>query len=231
MVFSTLYNRILMFSKGYRHSQSVLDLFYQNVDKYKVASVNNQALDLQTLGNSFYISRFIRDPRDLVVSGYFYHRRGVEKWSNFVDPDALSWRYVNGHVPEQMPGGQSFAGYLQGLNEEDGLIAEIDFRKNHFESMMQWPVDDPRIKLFRYEDIIGNELEVFGAIFSHYGLSWPERKLGLLLAHHLSAKKRMHKTKHIRNPTTGQWKNHFTPKVERYFENKYGGILERYGYN
>jgi hypothetical protein len=230
MVFSTLYNRILRFSNGYRHSQSILELFYQNVEKCKVASVNNQALDFEKLGDNFYISRFIRDPRDLVVSGYFYHKRGVERWSNFIDPDNHSWRYVNGHIPEQMPKGMSFASYLQSLNEEDGLIAEMEFRKNHFDSMTQWPVDDPRIKVFRYEDIIGNELDVFGEIFSLYGLSWPEKKLGLLLAHHLSAKKRMNKTKHIRNPTTGQWKAHFTPRVERYFEEKYGQILERYGY-
>ena len=130
-----------------------------------------------------------------------------------------------------MAKGQSFASYLQSLSTEDGLIAEIDFRKKHFESMMFWPAQDPRIKVFRYEDLIGKEQDVFAEIFSFYGLSWPEKKLGLWLADYLSAKKRMSKTKHIRNPQMGQWKRHFSPKVERYFENSYSGILERYNYD
>ena len=229
-IMRVLYNRIMRFSRGYQHFNSRINDFYQEFDNRRVASVNNHALDLNKIGDDFLISRFIRDPRDLVVSGYFYHKRGAEGWCNIIGPTDEDWREVNGWVPEQMDKDHSLSTYLQSLSKEDGLIAEIDFRKNHFGSMMQWPVEDPRIKIFRYEDIVGNEQEIFADIFSFYGMFWLERKLGLMLVSKYSAKKITRTKKHIRNPTAGQWKEHFTPKVSNYFEQRYGKILERYGY-
>jgi hypothetical protein len=228
-VIGTLYNRIWRFSRGYRHFNSRLEWFYRESDNYQIVSVNNHAIDLERFDHC-RISRFIRDPRDLVVSGYFYHKRGAEHWCNIVGPAKEDWEVVNGSIPEQMGKDQSFATYLQGVNKEDGLIAEIDFRANHFNSMLQWPTTDPRIKLFRYEDIIGNEQDVFADIFLFYGLSWLDRKLGMALASRFSAERQTGSLKHIRNPTAGQWKDHFTPKVSNHFERRYGELLERYGY-
>jgi hypothetical protein len=195
-----------------------------------MASVNNHALDLQRLGADFRITRFIRDPRDLVVSGYFYHKRGAETWCNINNPREGDWRVVNGFIPEKMREGHSFSSYLQSLCKEDGLMAEIDFRRNHFDSMKQWPATDHRIKLFRYEDLLGNEWKVFAEMFKFYGISWPERRLGLFLANRFSSNRRVGGNQHIRNPMAGQWKEHFTPRVGDYFEQQYGELLERYGY-
>lgn len=229
-VFTTLYNRMAGFGKGYRHFNSSLDDFYTNFRQFKITSINNHALDLRRLGAGCRISRFVRDPRDLVVSGYFYHRRGAEPWCALVDPGEEDWKAVNGHVPEGMGRGLSFAAYLQSLNMEDGLMAEIDFRRNHFASMGAWPVADDRIRVFRYEDLIGKEREVFAELFSFYRLSWPERAIGHLLAWYFSASRQAGRTQHIRNPRTSQWKEHFTPKVSRYFERHFGDLLSRYGY-
>ena len=35
---------------------------------------------------------------------------------------------------------------------------------------------------------------------------------------------------HIRNPTGGQWREHFGPELRRRFAADYGDLLERYGY-
>jgi hypothetical protein len=228
-VLSTLYNRYLFIGQGYHHFNSSIQQFYNEHHKYKVASINNQSLDLENLDTNSRVTRFIRDPRDLVVSAYYYHLRGAEYWSNVVDPVKEVWDVVNGVAPD-MEKGQSFASYLQNLSEEDGLIAEIDFRRKHFESMKNWPVSDPRIKLFHYEDIIGNEVEIFHEIFSHYGVTWLERRLGVMLADRFSASKKVGNEEHIRNPKSGQWKNIFTAKTNRYFEQHHGEILELYGY-
>jgi hypothetical protein len=69
-----------------------LNDFYEDHNKYGIVSINNHALDLARLGNDYRISRFVRDPRDLVISGYFYHRRGAEPWSTIVDPKSEDWR-------------------------------------------------------------------------------------------------------------------------------------------
>ncbi|HYW34289.1 MAG TPA: sulfotransferase domain-containing protein [Balneolaceae bacterium] len=215
---------------GYKHFNSRIDSFYKQLDKYRVVSVNNHSIEADKLGNNFRISRFMRDPRDLVVSGYFYHKRGGEAWCRVVDPTERDWNVVNGSVPPDMPEGHSFMSYLQSLGEEEGLKAEIDFRKKHFESMLQWPLSDPRIRLFYYEDILGNEARIFDELLRHYEVSAFEHRIGKWLAAYYSAEKQNGRSTHIRNPQPGQWRYHFTPEVEIYFNEKYGGLLEKYGY-
>lgn len=232
-VLSKLYNKILrhISTKRYKHFYSFIEEFYNDFDKYKVCSINNQALDLSVLGNNYRITRFIRDPRDLIVSGYFYHKKGAESWCNVINPKEVDWKIVNGYIPKNMPEGYSFSSYLRNLSKEEGLKAEIEFRKYHLRSMKEWPMFDPNIKLIYYEDILGNEKETFLDIFRHYGLTLPEKWIGYLLASKYSFKSHINKTKHIRNPHSGQWKEHFTSNVTNYFKNQYGDILERYGYN
>lgn len=214
---------------GYRQFNSYIDDFYEHFGDYRVTSVNNHALDLDRLGD-FRISRFVRDPRDLVVSGYFYHKRGAEEWCNIVDPSPEDWRVVNGNFPQGMGAGHSLSSYLQSLNQEEGLLAEIEFRRNHLQSMRDWPQDDSRIRVYRYEEIMGNEEDVFANIAELYGLPLPHRKLARFFANKYSAKKRTGRTQHIRNPSPGQWQNVFTPRVSTFFREQYGDLLERYGY-
>ena len=230
MVMGRLYNHIWLFSHGHKHFGSNLKRFYRKCGDYRIASINNQALDLDRLGD-FRISRFIRDPRDLVVSGCFYHRKGVEKWSRIVSPGGQDWLRVNGNIPDRMDNTHSFSSYLKSLNQEDGLIAEIEFRKYHFASMLKWPVDDPRIKTIRYEDLLGNEEDAFNEILSFYGVSWPERQIGVYLAGKFAAGKQTNRIPHIRNPGVGQWKEHFTPKVRDYFNQRYGKLIAQLGYD
>ena len=35
---------------------------------------------------------------------------------------------------------------------------------------------------------------------------------------------------HVRNPTAGQWKDLFTPNLLAAFNERYGSLLEKYGY-
>jgi hypothetical protein len=229
-VMAFMYNRVFRWSGGYRHFDSRIDDFYRDFEQYRVCSINNRCLELGKL-QDFRITRFVRDPRDMVVSGYFYHKKGAEGWCNIVGASNVNWEAMNGVSPEQMGEEKSFSQLLQSLDDEAGLIAEIDFRKRHFDSMKNWPVDHPNIKMYRYEDILGNEERVFAEMMSFYGLSWPERKLGVLLARRFSARGKAKLKSHIRNPKAGQWKELFTPKVARHFEQNHGELLEHYGYN
>lgn len=230
-VFSNIYNRPGRLLSGYKHFMSWIDAFHEELDNYTVASINNHALDLSRLGDDVRITRFVRDPRDLVVSGYFYHKNNPERWCNIVNPTHKDFSIVNGVVPDDMGPGQTYTSYLQGLSKENGLIAEIDFRHRHFESMRQWPESDPRIRIYRYEDILGNERKIFHDIFCHYGISFPRRALGTITAERFSANRQVKTAKHIRNPASGQWREHFTDRVNDYFDRRYADILSRYGYD
>jgi hypothetical protein len=215
---------------GYRHFKSLLTAFYKNHVNYTVSSINNHALNMASFENDVRISRFIRDPRDLLVSGYFYHKRGAESWCNIVNPTDKDWEIVNGVVPKRLPKGLSFSAYLSESTLEEGLLTEIEFRQNHFISMIAWPQNDPRIKLFRYEDILGNEDDVFAQIFSFYGLPPEVISAGVRLAVTMSAGKSLANAGHIRNPIVGQWREYFTTKASMLFEEKFGAVLRAYGY-
>ena len=228
-VMDAVFNRCQPWGGGFRHFNSHLEDFYDSFESLRVASVNNRSLDLERLGDS-RISRFVRDPRDLVVSGYFYHRRGAEEWTRIERPTAADWYFANGFVPEGLQdAGCSLAEYLQSVPEEEGLLAELEFRTHHFESMAQWPTEHPNIITFRYEDILGNETAVFRKIFDFYKLSAIERGLGGWFAKRHSLRRRS-ADPHIRNPTSGQWRQHFTPRVTQVFDSKYAGLIGQLGY-
>ncbi len=237
-VLHAVFNLCLPWSRGYRHYNSHLDDFYEGFRGQRVASVNNRALDLERIGR-FRISRFVRDPRDLVVSGYFYHQRGAEAWTRIETPTATDWYFGNGYVPEGLRARaasrsssaeqKTFAGYLRSLPREEGLLAELEFRKYHFESMAAWPVYHPDVASFRYEDITSDGARVFRKLFDFYGLSPLERTLGNWFAKRYSLRK-MAADPHVRDPSPGQWRKHFTPRVKEAFDAQYAGLVERLGY-
>ncbi len=230
-VMHNVYNRSHTVTWKYQHFNSLIDEFYRHFARLTVSSINNHALDLARLGDDARITRFIRDPRDLIVSGYFYHRRGAEAWCNGSNPKKKDWQVVNGCVPSGMDHDQSFSSYLQNVSREKGLLAELEFRTSHFESMVEWPLDDARIRIFRYEDIIGHEREVFSSIFSHYALPAADAAIAMYCAEELSANRRAKDTAHIRNPVPGQWRQYFTPKVNEHFQDRYRHLLDLYGYD
>src|SRR5262249_37509587 len=97
-----------------------------------------------------------------------------------------------------------------------------------FDGMRQWPKDD-RIKLYKYEEIMGNEADIFADIFSFYGLSYPRVYLSKIFAKRYSASSGKG-GKHVRDAKPQQWKSRFTKKVNDYFEARYADLLEMYGY-
>ena len=227
-VVGTLYDRFRWGPPRYRHYASNQAEFYAGLGHHRIVSANGFAIDLERLPEPFRIVRFVRDPRDLIVSGYLYHRRGAEPWFRRPSPTEAGWAPINGHVPEGMPGGISFAEYLQRLSVEEGLLAEMAFRKHHFESLRRWR-PDPRIRVFKYEEILGHEAEVFGEIFAFYELPWLERRAAMWLARYYAAPNRAG-DRHVRDPSPGQWRSHFTPAVLEAFERQHGDLLELLGY-
>jgi hypothetical protein len=228
-VMSSVFNRCLPWSPGYRHYNSHLEDFYDGFASHRVSSINNRHLDLERL-DRFRISRFVRDPRDLIVSGYFYHRRGTEDWLRIASPTAADWYFANGVVPRGLEGtGLSFAQYLQSIPEEEGLLAELEFRAHHLESMALWPTGHPDIALYRYEDVVADGPAAFRELLDFYGLSPLEQALGRWFARRYSLPRRR-RDPHVRDPASGQWRRHFTPRVRQAFDSRYRGLVRDLGY-
>jgi hypothetical protein len=226
--FDAVLNRCLPWSGGYRHFNSHLDDFHAGFGATRLASINNRALDLDRLGR-FRITRFVRDPRDLVVSGYFYHRSGAESWTTMEAPTESDWYFANGCVPAAMrEAGGSFADHLRSVSEEEGLLAELEFRRRHFESMAAWP-EHPDVRVFRYEEILGDEVGVFTELAAFHDLGALERPLVRHFARRYSLRRRASDS-HVRNPASGQWRRHFTPRLRQAFEERHPGLVRRLGY-
>ncbi|MCS4188214.1 sulfotransferase domain-containing protein [Salinibacter ruber] len=176
------------------------------------------------------VTRFERDPRDLVVSGYYYHKDASEHWTEIVAPTDADFRVVNGHAPGVLRDrDMSFAGYLNEVDKEQGLIAEAKFRKYHFDAMRKW--SRSAVPTFRYRDIIGNEVDVFEQVFNEYDVTAREKKRGLKMARKYALGGEKEQSEHIRNPNPSQWREHFTPAVKASFNNMYPDLIPDTGYD
>lgn len=229
-VFRALFNRTLFFYGGrYRHFRSNIKDFYANLERYRALSLSNCVPDLNRLGD-FRMTRFIRDPRDLIVSGYFYHCRCNEKWTLLPDPRDEDLQEVNGCIPVGLRSGESYSDFLKRVPLEEGLIAELQFRKHHFDSMMAWPVNDARIRVLRYENVLGQEKKAFRQMFEFYGLSEATIRIGLFFAERYAVKSSGKAHRHVRNPEVGQWQKYFTESVSSYLDECYPDLISHQGY-
>lgn len=217
------------FRGQYRHFFHRLDEFYRDCANYNISSVSGHCLDLDRFSDIRAI-HIIRDPRDMIVSGYYYHKRAGEPWCNYLNPTDDDWSIVNASVPKTLPTDTSFSEYLNKVSLEEGLAAEFEFRQHHFASMMAWATDDSRVMTIRYEDILGNEADVFRRIYDFYGLSFHTKFFAGMYANRYSLKSARRLTSHIRNPNKGQWRDLFTPELTDKFNERYGDLLEKYGY-
>lgn len=213
--------------RSYQHFNSLIDEFKKNQYTLDIASLNNHYIDLSVTPSTTRCSLFIRDPRDLVVSGYFYHKRGAESWCKVTDPQPKDFEIVNGYIPTALQSGESFQDCLNRLSLSEGLSAEIEFRKFHFDSLLKWMNNPPEL-VMKYEDVIGNEQAAFRKIGSFYGLTPREVQFLVRQAAKNSASQRS--TTHVRNPRSGQWREILPIDIIEMFQDKFGKLLYATGY-
>jgi hypothetical protein len=150
---------------------------------------------------AFRGSHVIRDPRDLVVSGYHYHLWTAEAWA---------------HEPWESLGGATYQEHLRSLDEDGGLHAEIDRVAKMALDMVRWDYDDDRFVNIRYEDVVADGRTSFTTIFTHYGFSPEavERSTAIALGFTLERAAAIPKAEgrsHVRSGKAGEWRDRFTP--------------------
>jgi len=167
----------------------------------------------------FFGSHIIRDPRDVVVSGYFYHLKCDEDWCV--------------RTREEF-GGRSYQQVLQGLDREQGI--EFEMRHNArstLNQMLSWNYNHPDILEIRYEDLIRDEEVIFATLFEHYRLSPEQIEVGMDVVRHFSfnkVKARNPLDFHLRSGTSNQWRDQFTGKHIDLCKSLYGDGLIKLGY-
>jgi Sulfotransferase domain len=161
-----------------------------------------------------------RNPRDIVVSGYFLRR----------NTDTL------GNTPEDRE-------FLRTASLEDGLVYIIDRaeRRGVFEAFRSWsdaPSEDPNVKLIRYEHLTGDDrFETIRDLTAFCDIGIHPSELGRLMDkwsfRRLTGGRRRgqaDESSHYRSGVPGDWERYFTPPVEQRFNEAAGDIPSLFGY-
>jgi hypothetical protein len=110
---------------------------------------NADYADVQGLGDlrGFHV---VRDPRDVCVSAYFSHRSShpTDGWPELVEHRRR----------------------LLACSKDEGLLLEMEFRREHFAHMRSWPDNDPRILELKMEDLVSRPYEGLLQAFGFLGL-------------------------------------------------------------
>jgi len=170
----------------------------------------------------FRAFHIIRDPRDIIVSGYFSHR-----YSHKIDGEINSWLVPIRKKLEELP-----------FNE--GLATEIE-HGHALSSISNWNFNDSQIIELRSEEVLfGTEaqcLQLLKDTLTHmqFDIFSDEVLLAVIRTHHefFSGRRKRgeeERSSHFRKGTPGDWRNYFTERHVAQFKERWGDLCVRLGY-
>jgi hypothetical protein len=114
---------------------------------------NARKADVETLPEvrAFHV---IRDPRDIVVSGYFSHR-----YSHPESFDGVVWAELGPHRQA-----------LSTLDHDAGMMAEIGFSGSFLDLLADWDYQQPGVLEVRMEDLTTAPVSMWTTILTHLDL-------------------------------------------------------------
>jgi hypothetical protein len=196
----------------------------------------------------FRAIRVVRDPRDIWVSGYLYHRRCREEWctnTNFDSSTPITYPRVDysfQHYPESWKGaylarlgGKSYQDNLLERDREAGLAFELaGYTGRTLDAMRGWRLATPDLLQVQLEAVMSDFDDAFAAIFKHLGFGDAECAEALELArpHDIArmSDEAVAQNRHIHSRTTSKWSDFLSPAEIEEFERQYGELISDLGY-
>ncbi len=163
----------------------------------------------------------IRDPRDIIISGAFYHAR--------TDSHRDPWLYK----PNPRFGGRSYHEAIAALpTDADKLLFEMGHLGGRtIRSMRQHLTLSPAFIHVRFEDLTTDvQLGAFRRMFTWLGIREADMEKALGIARQSSVFSGKVTDKHVRSGKPAQWRQHFTPELHDAFRRRFGTIAEEFGY-
>jgi hypothetical protein len=185
------------------------DVFFQDHSRF----------DLGKLQIEYRGLHMIRDPRDRIISGCFYHKESRE-------PQL--------HIKRDEFGGLT---YQEKINSYESLDDQIMFEMENsapygIRDILNWDYKNPAFFEVKYEDLILDEnLILFHKIFVFLGFPGKAIPQILRISYDNSLfSGTLRKSIHIRSGETKQWEKYFKPSHKARFLELFGDALIRLGY-
>lgn len=206
----------------YGKIMSVFENGENRISKYLHADVlydNNSQIILDY--NDYTGSHMIRDPRDIIISGYFYHQWTKEKAYNiYMDQIGMTYKEK-----------------LKSLSLDGGIMFELVNKGGEtIELIKKWDKSEKFLEV-KYEDFITDCDNTFLKLFTHWGINsdYLNDCLDISRAHHMTKKTgrkigEIDFNSHMRSGKPGQWKEYFNDDHKQYFKNHFEDLLIKTGY-
>ena len=187
---------------------------------------DHSRVDLQALrqrGRPVRCVHVIRDPRDVVISGCFYHVKTTEKWAN---------------TPRSEFGGKNYRETIAALpTDHDKLVFEMKHTgMKSINDMINWNYKDQDVFEARYEDLIDDSgFRVFRPMMEFLGFHGAELEavLEIVRSNSLFGGATPESAKdpvHVRSGESRQWPKTFTAELKAAFKEIHPEVLQRLGY-
>ncbi|MEM7563902.1 MAG: sulfotransferase domain-containing protein [Pseudomonadota bacterium] len=225
-------------------------LGFQNyhLNEYDIVNFAHSQINVDALPQPFRGVHVVRDPRDVIVSGYFHHLRTNERWctnqnhktSNFVDfPQVPHSQKHKSEVWKQQYlrslNGMSYQENLRDLDQEEGIQFELDrYGRWTTEDMENWSYDHPSVLEIKFEDVMSDYGDTFSKIFAHCGFNKSEivNALDVAEKHNISNKNQVQLSEmpHVFSRETTRWHKYLSDGHKSIFKKRHQGVLEKLGY-
>ena len=193
--------------------------------------------------------RIIRDPRDVIVSGYLYHQRcgDHEPWclnEDFSDDDfrfpTVPWPVDCQNIEARRDfvslfNGKSYQTKITELDKEAGIVFEMDgYAGVTINTMLDWK-ERSEILTIKMEDIVADFDVVFERIFRWLGFEEKVIKEELVWAQaqdlNRMSVRDIKENAHISTGKLTKWKEFFTPEIIEEYTNRFGDAHCHLGYD
>ncbi len=188
--------------------------------KTDIYFVRKSNIDTEKLPPGCKGVHLIRNPYEVVVSGYRYHLKTQEKWCRISKREAL--------------GGKTYQEYLNSLTPDEGITFEmLHAAYNTINSMYSWDFTDERFLQLRLEEFLKDFDRALEKMFRF--LSFDEADISTLLQQSRRFKKGVNVDKggHITNKSNSVYtfRKYFKPYHYKLFNRFFpGDIMQKLGY-
>ena len=205
-------------------------------------------VDFSKMPEKYIGIHMVRDPRDIIISGYLYHKRTVEEWcvnKNFQTSEPIAYPQVPNsqmYRSEEWKvnylsslNGMSYQEKINSFDEEEGILFEMNhYGKWTIEDMLKWDIEKANCLELKFEDVMTNYDGEMNKVFEHCHFTPAQMEVAKRFADkedmNKMSKKDIEKNPHISSSKTKKWERYFSQKHKEFFDSNFAEVLKKYNY-